>query len=207
MLRWPSTTDRMSNDSSRTDDASTPSDSDDGFSRRRLVATGAVGWTAIGVAGCYREYEPETDGTVTVTSTTTTTDSPGGNGTDSPGGDTDTDTPTPTVVTTTGCDQSMTFLQGQEIGFIVGVYETDTASPLGPERVESVHLEFPTEDLSRRELSWDGGHDAVVDDRWGTTLSDTARLEPGSYRYEVVVTTADGERETESKQFGIVAND
>lgn len=181
------------------------SGADDGrFSRRRLIATGAATWTTISVAGCSDGGDPTATETesLTVTNKTTTTEDPGtpGDDTEEPGG-TPTETASPTG---TACTSAGRFAAGQEIGLLVGVYRTESGEKLGPGEVDSVHASFASDGIDDRELDWEGGHERVVDDRWGTRLSDTDELEPGAHSYEVTVTTTAGEEATVADKFAIV---
>lgn len=193
----------MSHDACGTDDrpSTGPTDGDDGVSRRGLMVTGAATMTTMSVAGCSDNGEstPEETETLTVTSDTSTTDSTAG----SPADD---DTPTPTDTQTpsptgTSCTEAGLFLQGQEIGFLVGVYDRMTGELLGPDAIDSVTLSFPDAGLAARQLSWRGDHDAVAADRWGVALSETDRLEPGRHNYEVAVSTVDGREATVTDVF------
>ncbi|MFB6354151.1 MAG: hypothetical protein ABEJ92_08710 [Halobacteriales archaeon] len=75
---------------------------------------------------------------------------------------------------------------------------------LGPDELDSVAVKVRDEDVSRLELTWDGPHRRYVDGRWGGKLDGTGRLSTGPYRFEVVVTTADGDRITKADQFAIL---
>jgi hypothetical protein len=186
----------MSNDSGPVGDRARAGqgEGDGDVSRRRLLVTGAAGWTAVGVAGCCDPPETAEEGTETptptVTATTTTTGSPDDS---TPGeGETPTETPTPTPTPTptgTSCTQAALFAVGQQIGFLAGVYHTQTGEAMGAEEA-SVHLAFDDDALEDREMEWTGDHDDVAAKEWGATV-DTADLEAGTYGYEVVVTPED----------------
>lgn len=160
--------------------------------------------------------------TVTVTSTTTTTEtvtepsetSDGGDGGDGSGGTatlsptaspTPTEEPTPSPTPTgTPCANSLAFAGGSPIGFLIGLFETESGDQLGPEHAESVTVRFEAPDIDPLELTWDGKHAEYVDGRWGGKLADTGSFEPGTYQYDVVVSTPSGEEVVTTSQFVIV---
>jgi hypothetical protein len=186
----------MSNDSGPVGDRARAAEGDGDVSRRRLLVTGAAGWTAAGVAGCCDP--PKTGGTdtptptptPTVTATTTTTGSPDEGTPDGEETPTATPTPTPTPSPTgTACTAASLFAVGQQIGFLAGVYHTQTGETMGADEA-AVHLAFDDDALEDREMEWTGDHDDVAAKEWGAAV-DTAGLEAGTYRYEVVVTPED----------------
>lgn len=195
-------------------------------SRRRLVAAGAAGWLSVGLAGCSRDGTGGSgdggDGTVTVTNRTTATEpvteDTASDDDDSTAASTETaaetstetaaptpsPTPTPTPTPTpagTTCPSSLVFERGSSVGFLVGIYRSETGTVYGSEDVDSVHVRFPNDDIPPRELIWDGPHAEHVDDRWGGKLAETENLDPGDYHYEVVVTSDGGERRVQTGQF------
>lgn len=214
----------MTDDPMDDTDPGAPTDGDetspfDHISRRRLVATGAATWASIALAGCSDTGpDPTPSETVTVTSTTTTTetvatpegsdDTPDGNDTptDSPtASPTPTDSPTATPSPTeTPCANSMAFARGSPVGFLIGLFETETGDLLNPEHAESVTVEFDDPTLDTLELTWEGKHREFVADRWGGKLADTSDFPPGTYQYDVVVSTAAGEQVITTDQFVIV---
>lgn len=202
----------MNNGSRGTDDAAGAGQEadDDGFSRRGMMAGGAATFTSLSVAGCCdppatatETPSPTATPTLTVTNQTTTTDEDGTSVDEST--PTPTPTPSPTPTGTGACTPASLFMQGQEVGLLVGVYRMDSGKLLGPSEVSSVSVAFDAEAVEPRELAWRGDHESVIEERWGGTLADTDRLEPGTYQYEVTVRTHDGTEETVSDRFELVA--
>ncbi|ACV11405.1 hypothetical protein Huta_1229 [Halorhabdus utahensis DSM 12940] len=169
------------------------------LSRRELVASGAVTWATVGLAGCSYitdpgpedsdeqtdtggETTPGGDGNTTVTNETTTTESGGGG----------------------GCASFGRFLSGMDVAMNVDVFDQQSGEHLDSSAVDGVKVEFPDADFDPLELDWSGPHEEFTDEQWGGKLS-TADAEPGTYRYEIVV---EGDRvggeERISDQFKIV---
>lgn len=206
----------------------------DSISRRRLVVTGAATWATISLAGCTESGDGEGDGgdgggetttTVTATATTTTTDTVTQSTTTADGTTaatttttTTTETPTPTAApttttttaesgggaTTTTCSEGRRFMGGSPIGFLVGLFRTESGNVLGPDDADAVTIRFQDVDIPALELTWDGRHTVFDEDTWGGKLEDTVSLGPGTYHYDVVVAADGEERTVMSDQFVLV---
>ncbi|WP_340100202.1 hypothetical protein [Salinibaculum salinum] len=178
----------MSRNDSETD-AGDSADEESGFSRRRLLASGAATWATVSVAGCNYITDPgppednggnddndDNDdvptGNATVTNETTTTG--GSDGSDE---------------TTTGddCQSKQEFSAGEEVALNVGVYESDTGDFLGADAINSVTVEFPESDIEPVELSWSGPHEQYIPDGWGGKLETISDMDPGTYQYEIAI--------------------
>lgn len=180
--------------------------SDDGLSRRDLVAAGAVGWMTTSFAGCLDNDGGEggEEDTVTVTNRTTTTEPVTQTTTETePTDESETETEAGGTTTTTSCPESREFASDSPIGFLVGTYRSQTGDVLDDADVESVTVRFPDADIEPLELTWDGRHNEHVDDRWGGKLTNTDEIPNGEYQYEVVVTTDTDERNVMTGRFSI----
>lgn len=189
------------------------------LSRRRLVAAGASTWLTISVAGCTGDGTDDSEGgdedtttTHTVTNRTTQT-SPTTEESDTSTTTAETDAPTPTETTTsesggsgttTTCPSESLFPVGSPVGFLVGIFQTDSGDIVGPEGLEQVTVRFPGADLPPQDLSWSGAHADHVDNQWGGKLADTGNLDPGEYSYDIVVDTGSGEEVVQTGQFTLV---
>ncbi|MFB6150768.1 MAG: hypothetical protein ABEJ40_03080, partial [Haloarculaceae archaeon] len=143
------------------------------------------------------------DGGATVTTETTTTSEPGNqtpsdgdDGGATPGGEEPTPTPTATATataapTTTSCDSIDRFAAGMDVGFHVGIYDSDTGNVIGNADVERVTVRFPDAEFEPVELSWNGPHERLSADGWGGKLETAPETESGTYRYEVSVEGGD----------------
>lgn len=187
--------------------------------RRRLVASGA-GWATVGLAGCSRILDPSMREDDDGNGGGNGTGNGGGNGNgdgngdgngngggngDGNGGGTGTSTPsgntTVTNETTTtspgqtttsggGCASIRRFSAGMEVGLHVGVFDSDSGSPLGDRSVDAVTVEFPDADFDAIQLNWKGDHEVHDETSWGGKLETDEDVDPGTYRYEISV---DGE--------------
>ncbi|MRW95999.1 MULTISPECIES: hypothetical protein [Haloferax] len=206
------------------EDGSTESTHDGGdartgrLSRRRLVAAGASTWLTIGVAGCTGDSnddggddggDDETTSTTVTNRTTQTSPTTTSSPTD---GETEAPTPTPTETTTssggsgttTTCPSESLFPVGSPVGFLVGIFETDSGEIIGPGDLEEVSVRFPNADVPPQELSWDGPHADHIENQWGGKLPSTDDLAPGDYSYDVVVDAGSDEEVVQTGQFTLV---
>lgn len=189
-------------------EGSTGRESEEGLSRRRVLATGAATWATVSLAGCTYITDPGTE-TPTVTTETSTTDEEGStpvngetptDGNETEGGE----STTTSGPTTTACSSSNIFQPGMEIGLHVTVFDSETGDVLSDDAIESVLVSFPDADIEPMELNWEGAHEEYSLDTWGSKLVTDANIDPDTYNYEVTVLHDDETTTTITDQFKIV---
>jgi len=170
---------------------------DEGTSRRRLLAGGAASWATVALAGCGNNNDTPTEAQEnTPTATPTDTAEP-----------TATATPAPqpenyvvTVETGTGevpegaafasaCSATRRFVPGMMVVFYVGIYDPETGEQLTDEDLESVVVNV--DGGPEVELGWAGDDEENPAQEWGGSYTLPDDISTGSYSYTVEVTDGD----------------
>jgi len=164
--------------------------------RRKLLATGAVTWATVGLAGC-----SSGDDTETASQTDADTENgTGQNGTDSGAEDYIVSTNTywnghPAPEGTGGyvgsCSPERQFRRDMDVTFVMGVYDSDTGDTVSSDAVDSITVSFPDRPFDDVELTYSEPDDGAP--RWNGTFDIPDDAETGSVAYEVQVTDGDAD--------------
>lgn len=91
------------------------------------------------------------------------------------------------------CGPERQFTADMKVGFLVGVYDSDTGEIIGNDTLDSVTITFPEAPFDDLELAWAGDDEEHPADEWGGTMAIPEGTSPGTYKYKVQVTDGDAD--------------